>query len=270
MRLQHSCIVACMFVLVAPAAEGGQMDMGSMRRGHAPPDARDPNAYADGFTYTNMPGFEESDRIKFATARADEFEGLSGNQGQGFAWSVQANYGDDHNKAWFRTQGLKDSGPWDPTTDAEILWWRPWSAFWGMQLGLRQDFGAGSHTYVAAGIEGLAPYWLELEATAYVGEDGRLAARLKGSYDILFTNRLILTTSLETNLYSRPENDRGLGSGLGNIEAGLRARYELTRKVAPYVGYVLERSFLGTADRRRAAGDPVTEHRFVAGIRMWR
>lgn len=252
------------------ADRGEQVEMGSMQSGRAPPDARDPNAYSDGYTYSAMPGFEQSDRIKLGTIRADEFEGLSGNQGEGFAWSAEANYGDDHNKVWFRSQGLKDSGPFDPTTDAEILWWHPLTAFWGTQLGLRQDFGAGSHTYMAAGLEGIAPYWLSIQATAYVGDDGRLAARLRGGYDILLTNRLILTASLETNLYSRSENERQLGSGLGNIEAGFRLRYEFTRKFAPYLGYVVERSFSGTADRRRADGEPITEHRVVVGIRMWR
>jgi len=247
-----------------------QMEMGSMQGGRAPPDARDPNAYSDRYTYTDMPGFEQSDRIRFGTLRADEFEGLSGNQGGGFAWSAQASYGDDHNKLWVRSQGLEDSGAWDPTTDAEILWWHPLTAFWGTQLGARQDFGAGSHTYLAGGVQGITPYWLDMEATAYLGEDGRLAARLKGTYDILFTNRLILAASLETNLYSRSENERQLGSGLGNIEAGLRLRYEFTRKFAPYIGYVIERSFSGTADRRRVQGEPVTEHRLVAGIRLWR
>jgi copper resistance protein B len=247
-----------------------KMDMGPMQGGRAPSDARDPNAYADGLTYTDMPGFEQSDRIRFGMIRADEFEGLSGNQGEGFAWSAQGNYGDDRNKAWFRTQGLKDSGPLDPTTDAELLWWHPVSAFWGSQLGLRQDFGAGSHTYLAAGIQGIAPYWFDVEATGYVAEDGRLTARVKGSYDTLLTNRLILTTSLETNLYTRRNDKRQLGSGIGNLEAGLRLRYEFTRQFAPYLGYVLERSFAGTADRRRAEGEPATEHRFVVGIRVWR
>lgn len=245
------------------------MDMGSMQGGRVPADARDPHAYAEGYEYTGMPGLEQSDQITFGWVLADEFEAVSGNEGDGFAWSVQANYGDDRNKLWLRTQGLKVPGELDPTTSGEALWWRPMSAFWGTQLGVRQDFGAGAHTYLAAGIEGLAPYWFEVEATAYVGEDGRLAARLKGSYDVLFTNRLILTPSLEANLYSKSEDERALGSGLGNLEGGLRLRYEFSRKVAPYVGYVWERSYSGTADRRRAEGEPINEHRVVAGIRMW-
>lgn len=252
-----------------PAAPMGGMDMGSMQGGKAPADARDPDAYSDGYEYSDMPGMEQADRIVFGKALLDEFEFLSGNEGEGYAWNVQANYGGDRDKLWLRTQGLKVPGELDPTTDAEALWWRPYTAFWGTQLGLRQDFGAGAHSYLAAGVEGLAPYWFEVEATAYVGEDGRLSARFKGVYDVRFTNRLILAPSLEANLYSRSENERGLGAGLGNLEGGLRLRYELHRKFAPYAGYVWERSFTGTADRRREEGDPVNEHRFVAGIRMW-
>lgn len=252
-----------------PGAEDMNMDMGAMQGGPTPPDARDPHAYADGYEYTGMPGMEQSDRIVFGKLLADELEFLSGNEGEGYAWSVQANYGGDRNKLWLRTQGLKVPGELDPTTSGEVLWWRPYTAFWGTQLGLRQDFGAGAHTYLAAGIEGLAPYWFEVQATAYVGEDGRLSARFKGSYDLRVTNRLILTPGLEANAYSKAEDERGLGTGLGNLEGGLRLRYELQRKFAPYAGYVWERSFAGTADRRRFAGDPVNERRFVAGVRAW-
>lgn len=251
------------------AAPTGGMDMGSMQGGKPPADARDPDAYAEGYEYTGMAGMEQADRIVFGKLLADEFEFLSGNEGEGYAWNVQANYGGDHDKLWLRTQGLKVPGEIDPTTSGELLWWRPYAAFWGTQLGLRQDFGAGAHNYLAAGVEGLAPYWFEVEATGYVGENGRLLARFKASYDLRFTNRLILTPGLEANAYSKAEDERGLGAGLGNLEGGLRLRYELHRKFAPYAGYVWERSFAGTADRRRAEGDPVNEHRFVAGIRMW-
>lgn len=245
------------------------MDMGSMQGGRASPGARDPHVYAEGYEYSAMPGFETSDQIVFSRLAGDELEFLSGNEGDGFAWNVQANYGADRNKLWLRTQGLKVPGELDPTTSGEVLWWRPYSAFWGTQLGIRQDFGSGAHTYLAFGVEGLAPYWLVVEATGYIGEDGRLSARLKTSYDLRVTNRLILTPNLEANAYSRSEDERNLGTGLGNLEWGLRLRYEVHRKFAPYVGYVWERSFSGTADRRRAAGDPVNEHRFVAGFRIW-
>lgn len=253
-----------------PAMRMGAMDMDSMQGGGAPPDARDPNAYSDGYEYTGMPGMEQSDRIAFGKVLVDELEVLSGNEGEGYAWQIQGTYGGDRDKLWLRTQGLKYGGqPVDPTTDVEALWWRGTSPFWGTQLGVRQDLGPGAHTWIAFGVEGLAPYWFEVQATGYVGDDGRLSARLKASYDLLFTNRLILTPGVESNVYSKAEPERGLGTGVGNIELGLRLRYEIRRKFAPYIGYVWERSFAGTADRSRADGEPVTECRFVAGMRLW-
>ncbi len=245
------------------------MDMGSMETDRPPSGARDPDAYAEGYEYTGMPGMETSDQIAFGYVLFDELEYLSGNDGDGFAWNMQANYGDDRNKLWFRTQGLKVPGELDPTSSAEVLWWRPYSPFWGTQLGIRQDIGPDARTYLAAGIEGLSPYRFKVEATGYLGDDARASARFKASYDILLSNRLILTPSAEANLYSKSDDARGLGAGLGNLEGGLRLRYEMHRKFAPYVGYVWEHAFSGTAQRRRAEDAPTNEHRFVVGIRVW-
>ena len=246
------------------------MQMGSMQGGQAPPDARDPDAWADGYEYTGMPGFEQTDQLVFGTVLVDELELASGDEGEGLGWSWQAAYGGDQSKLWLRSQGLKVEGqPVDPASDLEVLHWRATGAFWGRTLGIRQDFGPDGHTWVAAGIQGLAPYWFELEATAYLAEDGRVAGRLKAAYDLRFTNRLILTPELEANAYSRADPARSLGSGLGNVELGLRLRYEVRRKFAPYVGIVWERAYGGTADQARARGDAATERRVVAGLRIW-
>jgi copper resistance protein B len=256
-----------------PAVAGapmGSMGTGSMQGGKAPADARDPNAYAEGYTYGDMPGMEQADHIKVTKVLVDELEFLTGNEGNGVNWTAEGNYGGDQDKLWVRTQGQKIPGEiFDPTTGAEALWWHARSAFWGTQLGLRQDFGPGSHTYVAFGVQGLAPRWFEIQATAYVGNDGRFAARFKASYDMRFTNRLILVPSIEANGYSKPDRPRETGTGLSNIETGLRLRYECTRKFAPYIGYVWERAFAGTADLRRVERNPVNERRFVAGFRFW-
>lgn len=255
----------------APPSEPGDAQTHAGHGGGTPSQARDPNAYADGFDYTGMPGMERADRIKFGTWLGDEVEFVSGNEGSGANWTAQASYGSDLNKLWLRTQGLGIKGEQvDPTTGVEALWWRARSPFWGTVLGARQDIGTGAHTWLAFGVEGLAPYWFAVQATGYVGDDGRFSGRLKASYDLLFTNRLILTPNLESNVYSKAEPDRELGKGLGNLEFGLRLRYEVRRKFAPYIGYVWERSFAGTADARRAQGAPVTEFRFVAGVRVWR
>jgi copper resistance protein B len=43
-------------------------------------------------------------------------------------------------------------------------------------------------------------------------------------------------------------------------------RYELTRRFAPYVGYLYDRKFAGSAALARQANDPAVDHRVVAGI----
>lgn len=250
-------------------AEGGQSMNMSMQGGKAPKDARDPNAYADGYEYSTMPGLEQVDRLAVRRVFVEQAEGTYRDPGGGGAWDMQAWYGPDEQKLWLRTEGSVDSGRVGATTTGEALWWRAFAPFWATQLGVRQDIGAGAHTYAAAGVQGLAPYWFEVEATGYVGEDGRLSARFKASYEVLFTNRLILTPKIETNLYSRGEPKRDLGAGVGNVELGLRLRYEIRRKVAPYIGYVWDRALGDTADRLRAAGKTVTDRRIVGGVRIW-
>ncbi|WP_454890419.1 copper resistance protein B [Sphingopyxis chilensis] len=246
------------------------MKMGSMQGGRPPADARDPNAHADGYENSTLPGFEKTDQLPISMVLVDQAEFISGNEGDGFAWSAQIANGGDNDKLWLRSQGLKISGErLDPYTGAEALWWHAYSPFWGRTLGVRQDIGRGAHTWLAVGIEGLAPYWFDVELTGYVSDAGHFSARVKASYDMLLTNRLIMTPSAETNIFSKAQNERQLGSGISNVELGLRLRYEIKRKFAPYVGFAWERSFGDTADFKRAAGDPVTERRFVAGVRLW-
>lgn len=251
-------------------AQGKPMDVGSMQGGKAPADARNSDDYADGYRNSALPGYEMADKLSIPKVLIDELEFATGNEGDGIAWSVLITKGQDDDKLWIRSQGLKNSRErLDPETSAELLWWHSAGPFWGTLAGVRQDIGRGATTWLAAGIEGLAPYWFGLQLTGYVGTDGRLAARAKASYELLFTNRLILTPQAETNLYSKRSNKRELGSGFSNVELSARLRYEISRKVAPYVGYVWERSLGGTADFKRREGGPVAEHRFVAGVRLW-
>ena len=151
-----------------------------------------------------------------------------------------------------------------------MLYGRSVTPWWDVVAGVRQDVGEGpDRTWAAFGVQGLAPYKFEVEATAYVGSNGRTAATLEAEYDTLLTNRLILQWQGEANLYGKPDPARGLGSGLSTVEAGARLRYEITRRFAPYVGVEVERAFGGTADARRADGFDATDTRVVAGIRFW-
>ena len=135
---------------------------------------------------------------------------------------------------------------------------------------MRHDSGVDpSRTWVAFGVQGLAPYWFETEATAYFGEDGRSALRFDAEYELLLTQRLILQPRIEANFYGKRDAARELGSGLSDVTMGLRLRYEIRREFAPYVGIERARKFGGTKDLVRAAGKDTDESRVVAGVRFW-
>jgi len=150
------------------AGSSQAMPMGSMQGGKAPADARDTNAFSDGYDYGTMPGMEQADKIRTNSLLGDQLEFTHGREGDGFAWDIHDAYGPDEWKLLLRTEGAVVGNKVDVTTGAEALWWRPLTAFWGTTLGVHQDFGPGSHTSLAFGVEGLAPYWVQVEATGYV------------------------------------------------------------------------------------------------------
>jgi copper resistance protein B len=199
----------------------------------------------------------------------DRLEGWNADDGNGLAWEVLAWLGTDLKRLWLRSEGDRV----DDTTesaDLEVLYGRSIARWWNVVAGVRHDLGEGpSQTFAAIGVMGLAPYKYDVEATAYIGESGQTAARLEAEYDTLLTNRLILQWLAVADLYGKADARRGIGSGLSTVEAGLRLRYEFTRKCAPYVGVVWERAYAGTADVRRDEGEEIDDTRFVAGLRIW-
>lgn len=185
------------------------------------------------------------------------------------AWEAEGWWGGDINRLWVKTEGEHGS---DGIEDGrfEALWSHAWTSFWNAQLGVRQDLGQGpNRQWAAVGVEGLAPYWFETQATFYAGEQGRTAVRLEASYELRFTQRLILQPKLELNLYGKDDPQRGMSSGLSDMEAGLRLRYEFSRKFAPYVGVSWACRF-GNLDNLPGALDlHARETTWVAGVRFW-
>jgi copper resistance protein B len=202
-----------------------------------------------------------------------EWRDGGGAQGARAEWDGQAWYGGDYNRLWIKSEGTYvasggDRGARD--ADVEVLWNRVISRWWNVQVGGRQDFGPGqSRTWGAIGLQGLAPQWFETEATFYVSDEGRTAARVKAQYDLLLTQRLVLQPLAEVNLYGRTDAQQQIGSGLSALEIGARLRYELRREFAPYIGFVWLRRFGKTADLVRAAGGKADDLELALGLRVW-
>ena len=157
------------------------------------------------------------------------------------------------------------------TADAQLLYSRAIAPFWDAQIGARHDFQSGSmpaREWMALALKGLAPYNFDVDASAYFGSQGA-AARLKASYTLLLTQRLALLPEVEANLYSKPDPQRALGSGLSSLDLGLRLRYEIAREVAPYLGVTWSGKYGATASYARLGGQPASQTSLVAGVRLW-
>lgn len=199
----------------------------------------------------------------------DKLEYQDADDGSALVWDATGWIGGDVDRLWLRSEGERTNGH---TEQAELqaLWGHAVGPWWDLVGGLRQDFKPGSaQTWAAIGVQGMPFYGLETEITAYYGEGGQTSLRLEADYDILLTNRLILQPTVEANLYGRNDRERGAGSGLGEIEAGLRLRYEIYRQFAPYLGVTWGRLYGNSEDLARDAGEDEEEARLVAGIRLW-
>lgn len=225
--------------------------------------------YSDGIEPSHVPGMDMHDDQPLAMLLVDQLEFTHGRDGDGQAWDVQGWYGNDSNKLWLRSEGERNDGRLGDG-QVELLWDHATTAFWNTQLGLRQDVGdASRRRWAAFGIRGLAPYWFELEATAYAGSSGRTAARLRVEYELRFTRRWILQPEAELNLYGRNDVASRIGSGLANAQLGLRLRYEIRRELAPYIGVVWKHRYGTTAGYARADGQKAMDRQIVAGVRLW-
>jgi copper resistance protein B len=230
---------------------------------------RDPHAYTDGHDFSGLSKPVMGDSHYLGAFIVDRLEGVNARGDFSMTYDWQAWYGQDYDKLVIRAEGEIDQGTFKNNRN-EALWGHALTAFWDTQLGVRVDSGLGTdRVWGAFGVQGFAPYWIYIEATAYVGEEGRTAFRLETEYDVLITQKLILQPRVEVNFYSQSDPSRLVSTGLSNIEAGLRLRYEIKREFAPYVGIEWASSFGSAADIIQSQGKRAEEARFVAGVHFW-
>ena len=234
-----------------------------------PPAAPDQSQLIPGLEYMGTVQPVEDRRV-FAHVIFNQLEGRFNGSNPEFRWDGQGWVGTDYNKLWIKSEGtLQSTGTLEDGRD-EFLYDRAISTYFDLQGGLRSDLDSRpTRNWAAFGLQGLAPYFFDVELTGYVSNAGHFAARLETSYDLLITQRLILQPEMELNLYSKADPARLVGAGFSDIDTGLRLRYEFSRKFAPYLGVVYEGKFGQTANFARTAGESTGDVRFVAGLRVW-
>ena len=212
------------------------------------------------------------DNEPFFQVIGDRLEHRSDGKEQVILWDVDAWYGTDYNKFYVESEGEWNTDRDEPeSVSMEVFWNHTIRPFWDTQLGVRHDFldGKDDRSFLAAGVQGMAPYIFEVDATAYLSEDGDSSAVFEAERDFYFTQRLVLQPRFETEFAFSDARDYNIGSGFTYVEAGLRVRYEFTRKFAPYVGVEWERNLGQTANMMQADGEDINKTNFVAGVKFW-
>ena len=213
-------------------------------------------------------GSPVADRHVYAHLILDQLEGRFGSD-NAFRWDGEAWIGTDTNRLWVKSEAQIEQGR-VLHGQHEFLYDRPISSYFDLQAGLRYDLDDGpGKAWAAFGIEGLSQYFFRVSATVYVSDAGNYAAKLLGSFDLLLTQRLILQPTAEFNFYSDADRIRSVAPGLSHFETGLRLRYEITRKFAPYIGIAYDKKFGGTSHFLSDACHASDTMRLAFGVRVW-
>jgi len=149
-------------------------------------------------TVPSAPGLEPGamqpimDQGIYAHAIFNQLEGRWNGGNTEFRWQGQGWAGTDFDKLWIKSEGTVSQGAVDDGQD-QFLYSRAITTYFDLQGGLRSDIDSRpTRNWAAFGIQGLAPYFFDLELTGFVSGEGHLAAKLEASYDVLLTQRLIL------------------------------------------------------------------------------
>jgi copper resistance protein B len=210
------------------------------------------------------------DRPILAHVIFNELEGRWNGSNTEFRWDGEGWVGTDYDKLWIKSEGTLQSNGTLDDGQQQFLYSRAVTTYFDLQGGLRSDIDSRpTRNWAALGIQGLAPYFFDLELTGYASGEGHLAAKLEASYDLLLTQRLILQPQIELNLYSKADPARLVGAGFSDIDTGLRLRYEISRNFAPYIGAIYEGKFGQTASYAKRERESTGDFRLAFGVRIW-
>lgn len=177
-----------------------------------------------------MNAAQRMDRMVHSSVSVEQLERRFNKGLDSLYWKAEGWIGGDYDKLWIKTEGEKPDR--DPVEHAEVqaLWSRAVTPTWDLQAGARYDVKPRpQRVYAVLGVEGTAPYFVDIEAAAFVSHKGDVSARIEAEYDLLLTQRLVLQPRLETNLAL--QQVRALGVGVGSATWSL-GRGSATRSCA--------------------------------------
>lgn len=212
----------------------------------------------------------ENGEIRTHLVLFDQLEANFDDGEEGYSWDAQGWYGGDIHRFWWKSEGEGGFGGKLEDAEVQALYSRAFTPYFDVQAGIRQTYAPeGERTDLVVGVQGLAPYWFEVGAAAFLSSKGEFRARAEAEYDLRITQRLILQPRAEINLSAEDIPELSIGAGVSSVEFGARLRYEIRREFAPYVGVEWVSGIGETRDFREARGEDTESTRLLVGLRAW-
>ena len=195
-------------------------------------------ALALGMLAASAQAMEDESIYSYTKVEADTGM-LQGRPGSVQSLSVDGWVGGDIHRLWYQFDGERSGGR-TAASEVQLLYGRYIAPFWDVQIGLRHDERPDRRDYLALGVRGLAPYAFDVDLKLYLRDDGKVFARTRVENDFLVTTRFIVQPYVSVE-WSASNLDATVRRGPYQADLGVQVRYEVNRRVAPYVA--LSRSF---------------------------
>lgn len=206
----------------------------------------------------------------------DRLEYQAGDEEDLWLWDAQAFWGGDRQRFWIETEGedIDASGAGGELERLDLFYGRLMGRFWELRAGAgyQTTYGPGpdvDRSSLVVGVQGMAPYWFEVDARLRLDEDGNLGLEAETEYDWRLTQDWILQGRAETGVAFDEVEAFGVGEGVTGLTLGLRLRYHVRPEIAPYLGVTWSDRFGDTADLLEAEGEDTESSALVAGLRWW-
>jgi copper resistance protein B len=237
--------------------------------GSGPPRAADAIWGVDAMTASRRDLQQTHGEYPLFWFQADRAEVQVRSGTNGYLWDLQGYYGGATSRFWFKSEGKGSFGKAVEDAEVQALYSRAIAPFFDLQVGVRQDLTGPNTTHAVIGVQGVAPYFFEIDGALFLSHRGDLTARIETDLDQRITQSLILQPRAELNLSAQNIPRLGIGVGIDSVELGVRLRYEIVREFAPYIGIEQSWRVGRSADNARAAGDDPSVTNVVVGIRFW-
>lgn len=281
--LEHAAMGHCTMPSTKPAAKASTVTPKPSRRtastctpehaamGHCTMDSGIPVSDGSAETHIPMPyhdAMDMNDEPVLHKVMIDRFEIRDTQHGQPVILEADAWFGKSLDKLWLKTDLEAVDGELEEA-QVQVLYNHAISSFWDVQAGVRRDFKPAQRTWAALGVQGTAPYFIETDASLFLGKSGQAALNLSAEKEVMLTQKTVLIPELAIRMYAKDDHAMGVGAGLADLNLGLRLSHEVKREFAPYLGVNWSKKFGTTADMAKHHGEKTQDTQFLMGIQAW-